>query len=789
MYFGAVDPAARKVRVATQKNLIYNNGYDYITLENISFTGSIGAGLAFISSSNYCKIQNCSIEFAGQDGIVITGSYNTIDGNFINHSSEAGIYSSCSYAGTHNKIINNVIKNSGLIKGAALSGYFSAGIYFDHQTDGLIQYNTIDSSSYDGIYFNDDRNEVRNNFVNHSLINLDDGGGIYTSGNVPAGRVIIGNIVLNSIGNPSGTAYSPEKRSGGIYLDNYSKNITATNNTIGNCTWGLFINIGSNNDIENNTVFNNEKGMMFSNASGNTILNNIFFAKGIKQLTLYYFNTLNNISLFGTSDRNYYARPADDNLTIQTYLTEGSAFRTLAGWQTFSGKDASSHKSPVSIADTSNIDFYYNPAKTNKVITLGKPMIDVTGTKYANSITLLPFTSVILIVDPQPSQPGIPVYAGSSVENATPSLLTMTYSLTLANIVPAASAFAVRVNSVARGVNSVVVSGTKVQLTLAGPVAYGDVVTVSYTKPAVSPLQTASGGMAANIVNQAVINNRVNIAPEVVITSPLNNSSFTAPANITITAGASDSDGSVTLVEFYNGNTRIGSTSVSPFSFNWNNVAAGIYSLTAIATDNRNSKTKSGAISVTVNSATTTENQPPVVMISNPVKGTQFENTESIDIEVVASDPDGSVSKVILYNGSIELVELTSIPYLYSLKDADTGSYSIKAVAYDNQNASAASSVIEFTVVPATVYDANSEILNLYPNPNDGHFSIEFKDPVQSDRSNIVITDLAGKQIYNGLLSKEETIKQIDLSYIKAGIYLLIIFYREILVTKKFIKY
>ena len=159
----------KTVKVATLKNLVYNNGYDYITLNNISFTGSIGAGLSFNSSSDYCKIQNCTVEFAGQDGIFLYGRYNTIDGNKINHSSEAGIFSSCAYKGNNNTITNNVINGSGLIGGAALRGYYCDGIYFDHQTDGLIQYNSVDSSGYDGIYFNDDRHQVRNNFVNHSL--------------------------------------------------------------------------------------------------------------------------------------------------------------------------------------------------------------------------------------------------------------------------------------------------------------------------------------------------------------------------------------------------------------------------------------------------------------------------------------------------------------------------------------------------------------------------------------------------------------------------------------------
>ena len=107
----------------------------------------------------------------------------------------------------------------------------------------------------------------------------------------------------------------------------------------------------------------------------------------------------------------------------------------------------------------------------------------------------------------------IPVYADSAIENATPAGCEMTYNLTLANIVPGASAFTVMVNAMARTVNSVAISGTKVLLTLSSPVVYGDVVTVAYTKPATNPLQTASGGQAASISAQNVTNNVAAVIP------------------------------------------------------------------------------------------------------------------------------------------------------------------------------------------------------------------------------------------------------------------------------------
>src|SRR5659263_53544 len=83
----------------------------------------------------------------------------------------------------------------------------------------------------------------------------------------------------------------------------------------------------------------------------------------------------------------------------------------------------------------------------------------------------------------------------------------MTYNLPLANIIPGASAFTVKVNSVTRTVNSVAVSGDKVLLTLANQVIYGDVITVAYTKPSSNPLQTVAGGQAASITVQNVTNN------------------------------------------------------------------------------------------------------------------------------------------------------------------------------------------------------------------------------------------------------------------------------------------
>jgi phosphodiesterase/alkaline phosphatase D-like protein len=92
-----------------------------------------------------------------------------------------------------------------------------------------------------------------------------------------------------------------------------------------------------------------------------------------------------------------------------------------------------------------------------------------------------------------------------------------------------------------------------------------------------------------------------NLPPSVSLTSPANAAVFTAPATVSLQATTSDSDGTITKVEFFNGSTKLGEALTAPYSFSWTNVTAGGYTLTAVATDNNGSSTTSAPVSITVN--------------------------------------------------------------------------------------------------------------------------------------------------------------------------------------------
>jgi plastocyanin len=104
-------------------------------------------------------------------------------------------------------------------------------------------------------------------------------------------------------------------------------------------------------------------------------------------------------------------------------------------------------------------------------------------------------------------------------------------------------------------------------------------------------------GFTGNVTVQAV-----NVPPSVSITAPTNGAVFAAPWTGLIAATASDSDGTVSKVDFFAGATRLGTVTNPPAnpSFTVTNLAAGNYTLTAVATDNGGATNTSTGVGISV---------------------------------------------------------------------------------------------------------------------------------------------------------------------------------------------
>jgi RHS repeat-associated protein len=185
----------------------------------------------------------------------------------------------------------------------------------------------------------------------------------------------------------------------------------------------------------------------------------------------------------------------------------------------------------------------------------------------------------------------------------------------------------------------------------------------------------------------------VNTPPAVNITSPANGASLNGPA-ITITASASDSDGNVSRVDFYNGTGLIGTAASAPYAINWNNIGSGSYSLTARATDNRGATTTSSPVNITVNA-------PPTVSITSPANAANFTAPANITITANATDSDGSISRVDFYQGTTLIGSDTASPYSMSWNNVAVGTYSLTARATDNAGATTTSTIVNVSVTPS----------------------------------------------------------------------------------------
>jgi hypothetical protein len=183
-------------------------------------------------------------------------------------------------------------------------------------------------------------------------------------------------------------------------------------------------------------------------------------------------------------------------------------------------------------------------------------------------------------------------------------------------------------------------------------------------------------------------------ASSVAITSPANGATFTAPASVAINVSATSCN-AISKIDFYNGSTLIGTDTSSPYSFAWNNVAAGSYTLTARLTDSQGNVLTTTTVNITVNGS----NPAPTVSITAPANNATFIAPATINITANASDTTpGTVSSVSFYNGAALLGTDTSSPYSFSWTNVATGPYSITARATDNQGAIGNSSVITVVV-------------------------------------------------------------------------------------------
>lgn len=191
--------------------------------------------------------------------------------------------------------------------------------------------------------------------------------------------------------------------------------------------------------------------------------------------------------------------------------------------------------------------------------------------------------------------------------------------------------------------------------------------------------------------------NGFNLPPTVRLTSPAEGAVFNQPANLTLTAEAHDTNGTVTLVEFFSEAGWVGEATVRPFSIVWTNAPSGAHVLTAKAHDDSGATALSAPVRVSVLAL------PPCVTLCSPTNGAVLVASEPVTLVAAPTDPDGIVTLVEFFDGATKLGETSALPHTWTWTNAAVGRHALRVRATDNAGLQAASSVSDVIVVAGSV--------------------------------------------------------------------------------------
>jgi regulation of enolase protein 1 (concanavalin A-like superfamily) len=101
---------------------------------------------------------------------------------------------------------------------------------------------------------------------------------------------------------------------------------------------------------------------------------------------------------------------------------------------------------------------------------------------------------------------------------------------------------------------------------------------------------------------------------------------------------------------------------------------------------------------VVVRAVASALNSPPVVSLTSPSDGAIVAPSTPLSISASASDSDGTIKNVDLYVDGVKIASDSASPYTFTWQSAVVGPHTVKAVAYDDDGASATSALRTVTV-------------------------------------------------------------------------------------------
>lgn len=256
------------------------------------------------------------------------------------------------------------------------------------------------------------------------------------------------------------------------------------------------------------------------------------------------------------------------NETLANSVPPTSAF-TVSGGKTVSGVSVSGTTVTVTVnsayvnGDTITISYAQPGANPRLQDAAGNATTSFGPSAVTNNVAVVDSTA--------------PTFSSAQVANATPAVVQITMSETLANSIPPNSAFSITENGSAKTVSSVSISGAVASVTCSAPFTNGTTIQVSYTQPGTDPrLQDAAGNPTATFGPSSVTNNVAAAGgsyPQLTSLSSSTSQTGTGPYTITGSGVGTSSDGTNAIDTEKGGQATL--TATGDFSFDFQVLVAG----------------------------------------------------------------------------------------------------------------------------------------------------------------------------------------------------------------------
>ena len=281
---------------------------------------------------------------------------------------------------------------------------------------------------------------------------------------------------------------------------------------------------------------------------------------------------------------------------------------------------------------------------------------------------------------------------------------------------------------------------------------------------------TESGTTAKDDVYVNVQNGN-NSLPSITITSPENDDSFVSGDTVEISATASDFDGTISKVEFFNESTKLGEDTTQPFAYSWT-PAVGSYTITAKATDNDGGTATTTPISFNVNQRFYCDFND-----SAHTDGSSFSTGYNFTFETIGNSVKFTVELLDTDKSGVVAYLFRQTPFNESQMDAQGNKVFTKTVGGFTQGQEISYAVkfafagglsvtkyFQYEVGTSCVLSFDSVnpdfVVGMYPNPTSGKVVILSDEEVY-----VEVYDVMGKSITTS------STKNIDLTAYQSGVY------------------